>query len=305
VTLTTLNRFGSPRAADHNGAITSLDAARVAMASVGRDPLSANQFVAADVTGNGTLSALDASYVARFSVALVHHFPVAVTTGSDWKFLKCDPYGPPEAPGCGAPVYGLTLSGAESGKNFHALLYGDVTGDWAPAGSQLLMGGGTSAEELAAVARDRELASRLKQHGFPLSAERPAGMGPAVLSLGGWKPLRAGERLVLTVDLRNAEGILGLDLALRYDPSRLSIVGVEPAGIGSDLNLARSDEAGEYRIAAYGLTPLSGSGAVLTVTVEALRNTGSGDAPSIGGMANEGSIPLTTNGRNGGPRKGR
>jgi hypothetical protein len=274
VTVTTLAKFGSPRASDHNGAISSLDASAVARAAVGAETLSSHR---------------------RVAVGLVDHFPVAVTAGSDWKFEKCDPVYPDD---CGAPSYSFNpFTTAQTGKNFYALLYGEVTGNWQPGGGGLLLSEPVSGEEVAAMARDRSFAEQLRLESRRAPVDRPTNAGPAELTLLGWKPLKAGERRQLTIDLRNAEGILGLDLKLEYEPSRLSIVGVETAGIGTALNLARSDEAGEHRIAAYGVEPLTGSGSVLTVTVEALKNTGGNDAPSIGGMANEGAISLRVRGR--------
>jgi hypothetical protein len=302
VTITSVNKYGDPRASDHNGAISSLDASEVARASVGALSLSVNQILAGDVTGNGTLSALDASNVARFAVELVNHFPVTVTTLSDWRFLKCVPSYPGD---CGSPVYTFTpITQTESGNNFYAILYGDVTGNWAypVAGFAMTAEARTSPEEQAAIARDREMAANYKKNGAPRQVERLAGTPPADLSLSGWnKPLKAGERRKLTVDLRNADGILGLDLGLAYDPSRIAIVNVQAAGIGSGLSLAHSDQRGTLRIAAYGYAALSGSGSILTVTVEALKNTGNDSPLAVGGTANEGAIPLRVNGRAGAP----
>jgi hypothetical protein len=280
VTITPVGRYG-----DTDGAISSLDAARVAMAAVGRETLSANQTLAGDVTGNGTLSALDASWVARFSAQLVSRFPAATTSGSDWRFVPAS--------------YSVTLIGHdEAGKDFLAILYGDVTGDWTPSGRAVArVAGGTSAEEQAARARDLEVAERFKREGMPLPIERRPGAGPATLSLSGWKALRAGERRQLTVVLRNADGILGLDLRLEYDPSRVAIREVETAGIASRMSLARADGIGTCRIAEYGFEPLSGSGTVLTITVEALRGTGNESPLSASGVANEGGIPLRVRGR--------
>jgi hypothetical protein len=298
VTVTPVNKYGSPRASDHNGAISSLDAARAAQAAVGGMTLSTNQVVAGDVTGNGTISALDASYIARFSAQLVDHFPVASASGSDWSFLKCEPYGPPDNPGCGPPVYSFSpLVQSETGKDFYAVLYGDVTGNWQPSpGPSSRTSLAASAEEESAVAQDRELAGRFRRDGVPPVSDR-RGAAPAELSLGGWGAVLAGERRQLTVDLRNAEGILGLDLALEYDPSRIAVVGVQATGIGSQLVLAQADVNGTLRIAGYGVVPLSGSGPVLKITVEVLRNT-EGQLPlRISGVANEGGIPLRVRGR--------
>jgi len=126
---------------------------------------------------------------------------------------------------------------------------------------------------------------------------RRADAGPAELSLGGWKPIKAGERATVTVDLRNADGILGLDLALTYAPSRIAIVNVQAAAIGSGLSLARADREGTTRIRGVRHRAAVGLGQVLAITIEALRNAGGNDEPSIAGMANEGAIPLRVRGR--------
>ena len=278
---------------DFTDAISSSDAAAVAMASVGNiPPLSVNQFKAGDVTGDGTLSALDASNIARFSVGLVTQFPVAIAAGSDWKFL-CDRY-----PNCIEGRYDFTpISHAETNRNFDAILYGDVTGNWPYQAQALASRAAIPSEENDALIRDRALVEQLNRTGAPPVVERRPGMAAAELSLVGWKPLRAGERRQLTVDLRNADGILGLDLVLRYDPSRLAIVGVQATGIGSALTVARGDRNGTQRIAAYGYAALSGSGSILTITVEALKNTGSQQPPTIGGVANEGAVPMRVSSR--------
>jgi hypothetical protein len=299
IVVTTVAKYGSPRASDHNGAISSLDASTVARAAVSLITVSPNQFVAGDVTGNGTLSALDASQIARFAVGAVNHFDAAVASGSDWKFLRCNAYAFPGDPGCGAPVYNFTpIAQGETGKNFYAVLLGDVTGNWQPASgfsvSATAVAGTveSSPEEQAAIAADRKLAAQLAQQA-PIQPGRRDASLPAELSLNGWTtPLRAGERRQLTVDLRNADGILGLDLGLSFDPSQIAIVGIATTGIGSEFNLAHSASSGNEKVAVFGVVPLSGSGPALTVTVEALKNTGSQSPLRITGTANEGGIPV-------------
>jgi hypothetical protein len=302
MSVTTLAKHDDPPwAPDVKAAITSTDAAHIAFAAVGIETLSPNQIFAGDVTGNGTISALDASNVARFAAELVDHFPVAGTAGSDWRFLKCAPSYPDN---CGAPIYDFTpLVGPETDRNFYAILYGDVTGNWTWGTKAFASAAtvGTSPEELAGMAADRRLADRLK-HEAPPQVDRRAGAPPAEMSLRGWKPLRAGERRQLTVNLKNADGILGLDLTLTYDPTRIAIVAVETAGIASGDNMAKADLTGTYRIAAYGVLPLAGSGPVLTVTVEALRNVGREEPMGISGVANEGRIPLRVQGPDPWPR---
>jgi hypothetical protein len=286
VTLTTVVKYGAPRASDHNGAITGTDAAQIARRAVNLVTFSANQQVAGDVTGNGAISALDAAQVARFSVLLVDHFDVAVSTGSDWKFLRCDVY-----PGCGAPVYNFTpISGAESGKNFHAVLYGDVTGNWSPGSSFTSAKAGESELD----DRDRLAIAVVPAVVAPEAGvvRRPAGTSAAISIDALTTPLRAGERRQLTISVGGSDGILGLDLLLTYDARTVAIVDVQAAGLASGWGVAHADEGGTHRISTYGISPLHGDGQVLTVTVEG-RGSGTKTRPLVlSAVANEGSIPL-------------
>jgi hypothetical protein len=304
-----LAKYGTPRVADHNGAITSLDASVIARVAVGLLTPSPNQIVAGDVTGNGSLGALDASYVARFSVDLVDHFPVAEGTetmqgtGSDWKFMRCDAYVFPGDPACGPAQFDFTpMVQAESDKNFYAVLYGDVTGNWQPAGGLVTPTNlrGTSPEEMAAMVSDRALAAQLTPDIVKRAERTPA--GPAELSVGEWTgALRAGERRQVTISLANADGILGLDLVLKYDPTRVAIKAVDATGIGTGQTVVQNSAAGTTRIAMYGVLPLSGSGAVLNVTVEGVKSSGAKPPLTVSGLANEGAIPLVVQGKHPAP----
>jgi len=291
VTVTPVPKYGTPRASDDNGGISSLDASLIARAAAQLIELSPNQLIAGDVTGNGSIGAFDASFVGRFAVGLIDHFDVATATGSDWAFLRCDAYGFPGANGCVPPVHAFTpLAQAETERNFYAILYGDVTGNWAPAAELTVLS--TSEAEREAIAADRELSLRLS-HTARDTAPRAVALGPSELSLNGWAGgLRAGERRELTIDLTNADGIFGLDLSLRYDPSRIAIVDLRSSGIGTGNRVTHGERNGVCRIASYGVAPLSGSGQVLTITVEALRATGHRSPLAIGGQANEGAIPM-------------
>ncbi len=290
VVLETVGKWGTPRAADHNGAITSFDASLIARASVLLTTLSPNQVLAADVTGNGFVSSFDASQVASFAVEIVNHFKVASDTGSDWKFLRCDSYAYPGDPGCGPPKHAFAVGPAEPAKDFYGILYGDVTGNWRPATGPLAAAPPASVEEQEAARRDRALAEDIARGAIPRSLTRSADRGPAVLWLQGWAPMKAGQTRVLTVALGDADGILGLDLLLAYRRSHLEVLRIEPAGIGSRFFLATADDAGQVRIAAYGYTALAGSGPVLEITVKALADTS--EPPTVDGDANEGGIPL-------------
>jgi hypothetical protein len=296
VQLAPLAKYGSPRASDHNGAISSLDASLISRTVVGSASMSPDQRLAGDVTGNGTISGLDASEVARFAVGLVDHFDVGTATGSDWKFLRCDAYAYPGNPGCGAALYDYNpITGPVSGQNFYAVLYGEVTGNWQPAGAFAAAATtrvSSSLEEQVAVKADRIAAEKFRLNP-PVQIVRNAGEAPAALTLTGSNaPLKAGETRQYTINLSNADGILALDLAFRYDPAQITVVGVSATGIGSALNVAHGDLNGSHLVSAYGVLPLSGSGSVLTVTIQAVKTVGARLPMTITGTANERKIPL-------------
>src|SRR6185503_6414654 len=117
---------------------------------------SGKQQIAGDASGNGLLTAYDSSLVGQFAVGVLPHLPVAVSQGSDWKFLRCDSY-----PVCTDPTYSYSpLSQAEVA-DFYALLYGDVSGNWQSATLASSQTSSASGLEDEAAAHDRILAAQL------------------------------------------------------------------------------------------------------------------------------------------------
>ncbi|MFQ6092080.1 MAG: choice-of-anchor D domain-containing protein [bacterium] len=98
---------------DWRDALAAYDASLVTRSIVGLETLSDHQRIAADVTGNGTVSALDASQILQFVVGITDGFGI----GKDWTFL-------PESRDY--PV----LDGDYAGQDFIGILYGDVSGNW-------------------------------------------------------------------------------------------------------------------------------------------------------------------------------
>src|SRR5262249_20060563 len=137
---------------------TSFDAVLIGRHSVHLITLTDKQQIAGDVSGNGTVTAYDAGLVSQFAAQVVNHLPVATANASDWKFLRCDAY-----PFCTSPVYSYTPLTQPETSNFYALLYGDVSGNWAPA-TELLSsrnGSRTLPVEAEAIANDRVVAAEL------------------------------------------------------------------------------------------------------------------------------------------------
>jgi hypothetical protein len=124
---------------DVNFAVTGVDAVRVLERVAGLETFTPEQRLACDVTGNGTVSALDATRILQFNADLLARFEVANACQSDWLFLPMPGSGgSAEAPVIGGGMCtpgGIDvpgLSGPTPAQNFTAILFGDCTGNWMP-----------------------------------------------------------------------------------------------------------------------------------------------------------------------------
>jgi hypothetical protein len=128
---------------DFDNAITSLDASWILQAIADLRTLDADQLLAGDVTGDGTISTLDASLILQFQVGVITEFPAAAAgvCDSDWLFR------PAPDPAPNQTLVQPMLSGGvcqqgeivfdpfappQGGQDFTAILFGDVTGNWTP-----------------------------------------------------------------------------------------------------------------------------------------------------------------------------
>jgi hypothetical protein len=93
--------------------ISSFDAARIAQHVTGNNPLTGNQFLVADVSGNGEISSFDAAQIAKYVASL----PPFGVTGT-WKFAPVNRTYP-------------SINGSVTGQDFTALLMGEISGNWA------------------------------------------------------------------------------------------------------------------------------------------------------------------------------
>ena len=208
--VTTLDKLGQPRASDHNDAITSTDASLISQARVDLITLSTNQEIAADVSGNGSVSSFDASMVAQFAVELIDHFNVALAEGSDWALYRCDSYVDESNHDCAAPVYVHDPLSGTAQDDFHAILYGDVTGNWEPVA---VLGAAEASDEGLVAMADRQTAIGLRE--TARDQKLRGDFGPVIVSLIDDRDrVPAGSRWTAYIDVKNGEGIHALDLEL-------------------------------------------------------------------------------------------
>lgn len=129
---------------DANSGVSVLDASFILQSVVGLLTFNAQQRLASDVTGNGTVSAFDAALILQQRVSLIGRFPIAVTCASDWLFVPTpasvpnqqiiEPASLPADDTCRAGAIALApLAGQVANQDFSAILIGDCTGNWEPA----------------------------------------------------------------------------------------------------------------------------------------------------------------------------
>ena len=123
---------------DAGTGVSTLDASYALQAVVGQRTFTDHQRVACDVTGDGTVSSLDAARILQLVAGMRSQLPAAEACGSDWVFIP-DPSAAPNqrlvtpqmAPVCqpGAIAY-EPLAPPVAGQDFLAILLGDCTGNW-------------------------------------------------------------------------------------------------------------------------------------------------------------------------------
>ena len=204
--------FGSPVA------ITALDAAQVLQVIAGTRTFDANQRLACDVTGNGTLSSLDAANILQRQVGLLPRFAVANKCDSDWLFI------PTATAGAGRRLIQPSITSAtcqrgaiayepltadQTQQDFLGILFGDCTGNWAPpagAALQALAPGSSPDVRLRVTRRTSDGMMRV-----PIAVEAPGdyfsvdltiALGPGLKAVSV-RPLRAAANALMISNLND------------------------------------------------------------------------------------------------------
>ncbi len=223
--------LGATKANDFNLGVTPLDAAYILQAVANLRSLTPMQALACDVTGDGTVSALDAARILQFSVGMADRLPIASACGSDWMFVP-NP-APMEAQSVVAPSIGggscdsgkITLENLTddaTDQDFEAVLFGDCTGNWDNGDSTM--------------AADSAPARRVRLGGLTLS----------------------GARAHVLVYVRSSTPYNAVDLQVTYDATRLTPTGAvlqQPAS--SALATANAPHPGVLRVAMASGEPIT------------------------------------------------
>jgi len=197
-------------------AVTALDAAYVLQALTGDRELTAAQRLACDASGNGTLSAFDASMILQLSVGLRATLPAADRCGGAWLF---DPI--PEWPGLDVYPARLDAGGCESGfyggvgvvepvgpLRFQAIELGDCTGSWAAGGAAAAV----DASPVTATVDVQRLARHQRSATLQLTSSQPLYAVAAELTTAARvlrvRPPRRSEQVVVVAGVVGAGRIV-------------------------------------------------------------------------------------------------
>lgn len=236
--------------------ITPSDSSMIAQAGVGYITLNANQAIAADVTNNGTVSPLDAAYIAQWSVGIVN----PGITGS-WKFLPA------------SRSYPSGIVTAQTNQDYSGILMGDVSGSWSPT---LL--GGTFAPIIAANPAE---SSRALLASVPELTSVPGTVVNVPVEI---QDLTGRGVMAYQFDLRFDPNVI--------EPSEIAsdIVGT----LSDRMNIVtNSPEPGLLKVAVYGITPIIGKGVLVNLRFSTIGDIGSSSKLLLGGlMLNEGGIAV-------------
>jgi choice-of-anchor B domain-containing protein len=185
------------KSGDGGNAIGANDALYALEGGVGIRTFGTEQRAACDVTGNGTLSGLDASLILQYVVDSIAALPVASACGNDWVFFPSPVGGgTPATPAIGngsctpGSIAYTPLVGVATQQNFRGVLFGDCDGSWDDGG------GGAQ-----------------------------AGTRRSIVRLG--EPRLAGDGMVeIPLYLDASQGFRAVDLLLRHDPLYLRVTDV-------------------------------------------------------------------------------
>jgi hypothetical protein len=226
--------------------VSALDAAWALQHAIGARTLSAAQALACDVSANGTVSALDASYILQRLVDVMPAFPAATACGSDWIFT------PSGAAGAVSPVVG---GGAcQLGSFNYAPLVSSVSGaqfDGAAFGDCTLSGGAAAATT--------------------------AGDGASSPAVVVDHTRRDGRYLRVAIRADGVAAVSALDLTLTWDPNAMRLRGVRRAPGVSGVVHSGEPHRGHARIALASGTPIEQLDRPLVYAVFERRRRSEGD----------------------------
>jgi hypothetical protein len=247
----------------NDSAIKSYDASLVLQHAVGLITLGDYQQIAGEVSGNGTISSYDASFILCYAVLKIERFPIG-----DWTFV-------PRSRGY------TPLNFDQTNQDYVAILYGDVTGNWAGSQSHTLVYN-ASEHNISNIT-----STGIKGTAAELYIPHITGM--------------PGDQVVVPINIRNATGVISADITMTYDSDILIPKDVSTTLFTKNYLVAykvtHTDSAcGQIKIGLAGSEILSDNGALVKITFDVANRVSTNDVSLleiINAELNEGNIPCS------------
>jgi hypothetical protein len=235
---------------------------------VGTGQLSTNQRIAAEVSGNGTISSFDAALIAQYVVGL----PNPGNAGA-WIFAPSS--------------RSYATVGSLTGEDYSAILIGEVSGNWNASGAAALLSLNNSSP-----GGDERIASSAERKGGPKA-------NPAV-SIGQLR-VAPGEAFAVPVNLTYPAGTAALrayQFDVSYDPN---VIVPDATGVDGTNTLSsgfavvsNSSIPGRLRIAVFGAGSIVSSGTLLNLRFKAVGARNSTSPLPFGGLLLNEGTPVGT-----------
>ncbi len=253
------------KSGDQGQAVSPFDAALILQHVVGSSQLSPYQKIAADVSGDSSVSAFDASFIMRYAVELEEKFPVMDDADDFWGFVPgafainddnwfAHPDTIPYSP----------LENDEFNQNFIGVIYGDVSQNWTSPSLQ-----STISESPKTIARIRSGAIQISDV----------------------------NHVSLPIILEPAEAIHSVELEIIFPDDEMEIMNVARK-FGSDHSLlSYRAKNNRLKIALASASPLKDEGEILSVQFLMKNATSFSSGEEIyiqQARLNDEPIPITT-----------
>lgn len=249
----TITPSKTPYAVNSFNGIFSNDASRIAQHVVGLITLSDDQLKAARVSGLPTVSSFDAALVAQHLVGITN--PINKT--GQWVFT---------------PESTMPDTTQDNVQDYEATLFGDVNGDWDPAGA--------------------------RPAGALIDLER---IGRAVhVTVGSHRAVSSTEIIIpLKIENLRGTGVTSYQFDIEYDPAVLSpaqVIADLSGTIGEGLAIAyNAPEPGLIKVVAFGAFPVMGDGTYVNLRFRVDGKSGAKSSLVITNFRfNDGSADIVT-----------
>ena len=216
---------------DQGRCISPFDAALILQHVAGITQLTPYQRIAADVSGDGTVSAYDASLIMRYSVNLDTKFPAMSDSLDNWDFVPTN-FVLNDTNWVSQPdsLFYEPLGANQFNQDFIGIVYGDVSQNWISPGMQF----------------------------NPLHKQRMF----AAVQLGNPKPSDAGT-VEVPIHIRHTNAVHAIEIELEFPENDFELVNIKQSDLAKAFLLSYHNKNGRLKIALAGVHPITGMGQLL------------------------------------------